>query len=86
VGLRKGLEEAVTILKLKIPVLLRKNLLSTNTIESAFNMIAKNIGNVKNWKNGTMVQRWARVALLDAKRRSHRINGYRSIVVLISKM
>ena len=85
-SLREGLEETVTILKLKIPGLLQKSLRSTNTIESAFSMVAKNIRNVKNWKNGTMVQRWACAALLDAERRFHRINGYRSMAVLISEI
>ena len=85
-SLREGLEETVTILKPKILGLLQKSLRSTNTIESAFSMVAKNIRNVKNWKNGTMVQRWACAALLDAERRSHRINGYRSMAVLISEI
>lgn len=35
------------------------------------------------WKNGTMVQRWLSAALLDAERRAHRIQGYRSMSVLV---
>jgi len=68
---------------LSIPALLQKSLLSTNAIESGFSMVAKNIKNVKNWKNGTMVQRWVSAALLDAERRAHRIPGYRSMGALI---
>ncbi len=85
-SLREGLEETVTILKLDIPGLLRKSLRSTNAIESGFSVVAKNIKNVKNWKNGTMVQRWVSAALLDVESRAHRIEGYRSISVLITQI
>ena len=85
-SLREGLEETITILRLKIPGLLQKSLRSTNAIESGFSMVTKNIRNVKNWKNGTMVQRWVSAALLDAERRAHRIQGYRSMGVLIAEI
>lgn len=85
-SLREGLEETATILRLNIPGLLKKSLRSTNPIESAFSLVAKNIKNVKNWKKGKMVQRWACVALLDAERRSNRIAGYRSMSVLIPEI
>ncbi|MFY9119107.1 MAG: IS256 family transposase [Syntrophomonadaceae bacterium] len=85
-SLREGLEETVTILRLNIPGLLRRDLRSTNTIESAFSVVAKGIRNVKNWKNGTMVRRWVCVALLNAERRTNRIAGYRSMGVLISEI
>jgi putative transposase len=85
-SLREGLEETVTILRLNLPGLLRKSLRSTNAIESAFSMIGKNIRNVKNWKNGTMVQRWACTALLDAESRANRIAGYRSMGILIAEV
>lgn len=85
-SLREGLEETVTILRLDIPGLLQTSLRSTNAIESGFSMVAKNIKNVKNWKNGTMVQRWVSAALLDAERRAHRIPGYRSMNVLINEI
>ena len=82
-SLREGLEETITILRLEIPGLLQKSLRSTNAIESGFSMVTKNVKNVKNWKNGTMVQRWLSAALLDAERRAHRIQGYRSMSVLV---
>jgi hypothetical protein len=85
-SLREGLEETVTILRFNIPGILQKSLRSTNSIESAFSMAAKNIRNVKNWKNGTMVQRWVSAALLDAEHRAHRIPGYRSMSVLINEI
>ncbi len=85
-SLREGLEETVTILELDVPGLLQKSLRSTNAIESGFSMVTKNIKNVKNWKNGTMVQRWVSAALLDAESRAHRIPGYRSMSILITEI
>lgn len=49
-------------------------------------MVTKNIKNVKSWKNGTMVQRWVSVALLDAERCAHRIRGYHSMGALIAEI
>ena len=85
-SLREGLEETVTILKLEIPALLQASLRSTNMIESGFSMVSKNIKNVKNWKNGTMVQRWVCAALLDAESRTNRIRGYRFLGILITEL
>ena len=84
-SLREGLDETITILKLDIPGLLQKSLRSTNAIESGFSVAAKNMKNVKNWKNGTMVQRWVSAAMLDAERRARRIQGYRSMSALIAE-
>lgn len=91
-SLREGLDETTTILDLDVPGLLQKSLRSTNTIESSFSIAAKNTKNVKNWKNGKngkngkMVQRWVSAALLDAERRAHRIQGYRSMSVLVAEI
>jgi len=49
-------------------------------------MAAKNVRNVKNWKNGTMVQRWVTAAMLDAERRAHRIQGYSFMSVMIAEI
>ncbi len=85
-GLREGLEETITILRLKVLSLLHKSVRSTNAIESGFSMVDKNVKNVKNWKNSAMVQRWFPTVLLDAERRTHRIKGYCSISVLIAEI
>lgn len=85
-SLREGLEETVTISRLDIPGLLRKSLRSTNSIESTFSMVAKNIRNVKNWQNGSMVQRWVSAALLDAESRTRRIKGHRFLPMLAAEL
>ena len=85
-SLREGLDETITVLKMDIPGLLQQSLRSTNAIESGFSIAAKNVKNVKYWKNGTMVQRWVSAAMLDAERRSHRIQGYRFMSALIAEI
>lgn len=86
ISIKADITTGDNILRLNIPGLLRRGLRSTNTIESAFSVVAKGIRNVKNWKNGTMVRRWVCVALLDAENRTNRIAGYRSMGVLISEI
>jgi len=62
--------------------LLQKSLSTTNPIESAINVVRDRTNNVKNWRNGKMVQRWVASGLLDAETRFRRIKGYRDMVLL----
>lgn len=80
-SLREGLEETVTVLRLNISGLLRKSLSTTNAIESAFDIVRARTKNVKNWKNGKMVQRWAAAGLLEAETRFRRIKGYKDLAI-----
>ncbi len=56
-SLREGLEETLTVHKLKVPGLLRQTLCSTNPIESANSVARQTTGRVKNWQNRTQVLR-----------------------------
>ena len=85
ISIKADITTGDNILRLNIPGLLRRGLRSTNTIESAFSVVAKGIRNVKMEKR-TMVRRWVCVALLDAENRTNRIAGYRSMGVLISEI
>jgi len=81
-SLREGLDETLTVQKMAISGLLQKSLSTTNPIESAINVVRDRTGNVKNWRNGKMVQRWVAAGLLDAETRFRRIKGYRDMVLL----
>lgn len=81
-SLREGLEETVTVQRLRISGLLRKSLSTTNAIESAFDIVRDRTRNVKNWKNGKMVQRWAAAGLLEAETRFRRIKGHKDMAML----
>jgi len=52
-------------------------------IESCLSRADNLCRNVKRWRNANMAWRWAGTALLDAKKRFHRIKSYRQIAPLI---
>jgi transposase-like protein len=75
--------ETLTVVKLKTPMLLRKTLLSTNPIESAFSQVQSQVRRVKNWKSGKdQVSRWAAATLLDAEKRFRTIKGFKETPIL----
>lgn len=85
-SLREGLEETLTVLRLGVPQLLARSLRSTNAMESAFDAVRTVARNVKRWRNGEQVLRWAAAGLLEAQSRFHRIAGYREIALLVAAL
>jgi len=85
VSLKEGFDEPVTVQHLAISGLLSKNLSTTNPIESAFNIVCNQTGNLKHWQKNKMVQRWVAAGLLEAESRFRRIKGYWDIVLLKTK-
>jgi transposase-like protein len=74
-SLLEALEDSLTLHKLKAPKQLRRTLQSTNVIES-WNFVAKeHTKQVKNWKDAGQVRRWLTVGMLEAERRSHKLEG-----------
>ena len=63
-SLAEGLEETLTVHKLRVPASLRKTLASTNVIESAFSIVEMICRNVKRWRGGDHLERWVGSALL----------------------
>jgi transposase-like protein len=85
-SLREGLEETLTVHRLKIPALLRQTLCSTNPIESAHSACMGLVRRIKNWRNGEMILRNIAVSYLEAEKGFRRINGYKQIPVLSSSL
>lgn len=83
-SLKEGLEETLTIHKLRVTGLLRKTLSTTNPIEACFSVTRTITGRVKRWRGDDMVQRWAVAALLRAERKFNRVKGYREIPNLVA--
>ena len=81
-SLREGLEETLTMHRLKLPGLLRQTLSSTNAMESANSGCMGIIRRVCNFKNGAMTLRYAAAGFLEAERGFRRIKGYKQIPVL----
>jgi putative transposase len=81
-SLREGLDETLTVARLKLPDMLARTLVTTNPIESAFSSAARVTQRVKRWRGGDMRQRWATVGLLRAETSFNRLKGYREIPIL----
>ena len=63
-SLEEGLEETLTIHRLRVPPLLRTSLASTNLIESAFSVVETVCRNVKRWQGGDQYLRWVGSGLI----------------------
>jgi transposase-like protein len=81
-SLLEGLEETLTVNKLKVPGMLRETLLSTNPIESANSVCRGIIRRVSNFKNGATALRYAAAGFMEAEHGFRRIKGYRQLPFL----
>ncbi len=75
-SLREGLEETLTVTRLKLDPALAIHLVTTNPIESAFSSVRRLTNRVKRWRGGMMKHRWCATGLLEAEKRFRRIKGY----------
>jgi transposase-like protein len=85
-SLREGLEETLTVLVLRVPRLLERSLATTNPIESLFSRVRTVARNVKRWRGGSMVVRWAGAGAIEASRRFRRLKGFRNMSVLLEAL
>ena len=85
-SLREGLEETLTLHRLKVPDDLRKVLRCTNSIESTFARTRELCKNVKRWSSADMALRWASTMLLHAERKFRRVSGYRHMPMLVTAL
>jgi putative transposase len=85
-SLGEGMEETLTVHRLRLPIQLRKTMASTNVIESAFSIVEKVCKNVKRWHGGDQRERWVGSGLLVAENQFRRITGYKLIPVLMEEL
>lgn len=85
-SLEEGMEETLTVTRLKLPPKLKGSLASTNIIESAFSRVRQLTRRVKRWRDGDMRLRWCSTALLRAEESFQRIQGYVEITSLITAL
>ena len=81
-SLLEGLEETSTINRLGLPPRLRRCLATTNLIESPHSGLCLRTHRVTNWKQGSMVLRWAATAYLETEQHFRKIIGYRDLWIL----
>lgn len=85
-SLREGLEETLTVHRLKVPGILRKTLANTNAMESANSVAAAHVRRIANWKDGEMILRHFAAAFLEAEASFRRVSGYREIPFLVAAL
>jgi hypothetical protein len=85
-SLAEGLEETLTVHRLRIPQQLRQTLASTNVIESAFSVVERVCWNVKRWHGGDQRERWVGSGLLVAEKQFRRVKGHKQIPILIREL
>lgn len=85
-SLQEGMEETLTVNRLGLNGALKKKLATTNAIESMFSMARRYKRNVKKWNGSQHVERSLVVAILEAERRFHRVEGYLGLKDLQTKI
>ncbi len=85
-SVREGLEETLTLIGLGVTGALYKTLRTTNPIENLNGSLARYTRNVKRWRGGLMIQRWACAALIDAEKRFRRVRGYNDMPALVAQL
>lgn len=85
-SLEEGMEETLTVHRLRVPMQLRRTLASTNVIESAFSIVETVCRNVKRWRKGDHIERWVGSGLLVAERQFRKVQGYREIPSLLTAL
>ena len=85
-SLLEGLEEMFTVRRLGINGRLAATLTNTNCIESMISVARTTMGNVKNWKDGSMKKRWVAAGMLEAERNFRRIRGCKEMPALVAAL
>jgi putative transposase len=81
-SLHEGLEETLTVTRLKVTGKLRRTLESTNPCESMIECVRRSSRNVKNWQNGEMCLRWTAAGMLEAEQQFRRVIGHTELAKL----
>ncbi len=85
-SLREGLAETLTILRFHLPPSLTRTFATTNPIENLNSTTRWTCRNVKRWRGGTMVMRWACAAIQEASTNFRRIKGAKRGMAVLLKV
>jgi len=76
-SLEEGLDETLSVKRLRLPKKLERQLSTTNAIENVMGSVRRLSRRVKRWRGGKMILRWTVAAVADAATRFRRITGAR---------
>jgi putative transposase len=85
-SLNEGMEELLTVTRLKLPLVLTKSLVTTNPIESVFSTVRSLTRRVSTWKDKDMRLRWCATALLQVEPRLIKLRGRKYLPVLAQNL
>jgi transposase-like protein len=85
-SLREGLEDMFTVRRLGVGDRLARSLSNTNMIESMISIGRDTTRNVKRWRGGAMVKRWAAAGMLNAERSFRRLKGCKDMPTLVAAL
>lgn len=75
-GLRVGIAETLTVLRLGVPPTLARTLRSTNAIESMISACRHHASNVECWRDGKLALRCCARGMVEAGKQFRRVNGH----------
>jgi transposase-like protein len=78
----EGLDEMLTVVRLKLPMPLRRSLACTNAIENMMGTVRRVSRNVKRWRNAAMALRWTAAGMMEAIKGFRRLKAYRLLPIL----
>lgn len=85
-SLLEAFEELLTAHRLKVPMLLRKTLITTNPIESMFSLTRHCERNIKRARSSKMLQRWLGSVLLYCEGQFHKVKGFEKIAQVVEQI
>src|SRR5438132_8579426 len=78
----EGLDEMLTVVRLKLPMPLRRSLACTNAIENMMGTVRRVSRNVKRWRNAAMALRWTAAGMLEATKGFRRLKAHKYLPLL----
>jgi putative transposase len=78
----EGMDELLTVVRLKLPLQLRRSLACTNIIENMMGSIRRVCRNVKRWRDAPMALRWTAAAMQEAAKGFRRLKAHKQLPVL----
>src|ERR1019366_1980376 len=78
----EGMDELLTVVRLKLPLQLRRSLACTNIIENMMGSIRRVCRNVKHWRDAAMPLRLTGAAMQEAAKGFRRLKAHKQLPAL----
>ena len=78
----EGIDEILTVTRLRLPAELRRSLACTNIIENMNGTIRRVCRNVKRWRNAGMALRWTAAGMMEAAKGFRRLKAHKQLPIL----